>query len=40
MNALTDGYIDANKVVVGVALGLIVLFTLAYLLRRVWRRRS
>ena len=34
---LTDGWIDANKVVIGIALAVLVVATLAYLLRRLKR---
>jgi len=34
---LTEGLLDANRVVVGIALAIVALATLAYLLRRLWR---
>lgn len=37
MKLLTEGLLDANKLVVGIALGAIALATLGYLLRRLWR---
>ena len=36
LQVLTRGLLDANKVVVGVAIALVALTTLAYLVRR-WR---
>lgn len=38
MQLLTDGLVDANKVVTGIVLGLVTLATVAYLVRRLLRR--
>jgi hypothetical protein len=37
IEVLTDGLVDANKVVVGLVLGLIAVATLTYLVHRLWR---
>jgi hypothetical protein len=38
MKLLTEGMVDANKLVVGIALAAVALATIVYLLRRLWRR--
>lgn len=38
MKLLTEGLLDANKLVVGIALAAVALATLVYLLRRILRR--
>ncbi len=35
---LSHGILDANPIAVGVFLGIVVLITVAYLLRRLWLR--
>jgi hypothetical protein len=40
MRVLTQGLLEANKLVVGIALGAVALAALVYLLRRLWRRRG
>jgi hypothetical protein len=37
MKLLNEGLLDANAVVVGIALAAVALATLVYLLRRLWR---
>ena len=37
MELLTNGWLEANKVLVGVVITIVGLVTIAYLVRRLWR---
>jgi hypothetical protein len=39
MDLLSDGIFDANRVVVGLILGAVIVATLATLVHRLWHRR-